>query len=107
LYVIAAEALAPAWKPIGVPLTEITTGNVATPELDDAIAPSELTDPVADAAVAVLVLALLDDPLALDCVPVPPPPPKPPPPKPPPPGPKPPAELVDVADVLVGVTVAD
>jgi hypothetical protein len=83
-----------------------TTGNVATPWLDDAIVPTDVTVPAADAAVAVGVEV---DAFAPEPVPFPPgrAPPKPakppagPPPKPPPP------EFVDVFELLVGVTVAD
>jgi hypothetical protein len=118
-YVMTADALAPAWKPVGVPSTVTTTGKVATPELDDAIAPTDVTVPVADAAVAAGVGVDPDEPsaaafpfafvasFAFVCPPKPVKPPAPPPP-PPPNRPKPPApELVDVLELLVGVTVAD
>ena len=53
---IAADALAPAWNPTGVPLTDTTTGNVATPELEAAITPTDVTVPAAAAPVAVAAL---------------------------------------------------
>jgi hypothetical protein len=108
--VITVDALAPIWNPVGVPVTEIATGNVATPELVDAIALTDVTLPVADAAVAVGEGAVPEDPFVVDCEPPvapPPPPPNPPPGKPPPGRNPPPAELLELLDALVGVTVAD
>jgi len=97
---MTVDALAPAWNPLDGPFTETTTGKVATPELDDAIDPTDVTLPVAAEPVAVAALALDCDPVGLAAAPNgPPKPPKP---------PKPPrAELLEVDDELVGVTVAD
>ena len=106
-YVITADALAPTWNPEGVPFNEITTGKVATPELVDAIVPTDVTDPVADAAVGAAGVAPVDDPFVpVGAPPVARAPPTPPPGKPPPPKPPRAAPLV-LLDELVGVTVAD
>jgi hypothetical protein len=107
--VISVDALAPIWNPDGVPSTATTTGNVATPELVDAIVLMEVTLPVAGAAIAVGEVAPLEVPLVLDrAPPVAPAPANPPPGKAPPPGPNPPPPpVVVLLDALVGVTVAD
>src|SRR5689334_21616783 len=90
LNVMATDALAPAWNPVGEPSTVTTTGNVATPELAVAIEPTLVTLPVVAGPVVVAAPAL---------APVFAPPPLPAPPAknrnapPPPPPPVPPAEL--------------
>ena len=43
---IVTEAEAPAYRPDGVPVTSMTTGNVATPELVSAVRPIEATVPL-------------------------------------------------------------
>src|SRR5262249_5055221 len=43
---IVREAEVPAYRPDGVPVTSITTGNVGTPELVSAVRPIEATVPV-------------------------------------------------------------
>jgi len=107
--VISVDALAPIWNPDGVPSTVTTTGNVATPELVDAIVLIEVTLPVAGAAIAVGEVAPPEEPLVVDrAPPVAPAPANPPPGKAPPPPPNPPPPpVVVLLDALVGVTVAD
>src|SRR5690348_14916832 len=58
LYVMATDALAPAWNPVGEPSTVTTTGNVATPELAVAIEPTLVTLPVVAGPVVVAAPAL-------------------------------------------------
>ena len=64
---MTVDALAPTWNPAGVPSTVTTTGKVATPELEAAIVPTDVTLPVVAAAVAVAVDVLdrFVEPLAL------------------------------------------
>ena len=54
----------PAYRPAGVPVTEMTTGNALVPEDDEATIPTELTKPNTGVAEPVVVM-LTWSPLAM------------------------------------------